>query len=92
MDLIPGKIHTFSEQTQNILRALDKDVELISFYRMGDREELEDFYKRFSNYSKRLKYRLIDLDRNPGKAKLHGITNAQTVIKCNENTRIMAAK
>jgi hypothetical protein len=87
MDLTPGKIHTFSEQTQKILRALDKDVEFISFYRMSDREELEYFYKRLSNYSKRLKYRLIDLDRNPGKAKLYGITNAQTVIKCNGNTR-----
>jgi ABC-2 type transport system permease protein len=87
VDLTPGKIHTFSEQTQKILRALDKDVEFISFYRMGDREELEYFYKRLSNYSKRLKYRLIDLDRNPGKAKLYGITNAQTVIKCNGNTR-----
>ena len=89
MDLTPGKIHSFSEQTQKILRALDKDVEFISFYRMGDREELESFYKRLGNYSKRLKYRLIDLDRNPGKAKLYGITHAQTVIKCNGNTRII---
>ncbi len=87
IDLTPGQIYTFSEQTLKILKSLDKDVEFISFYRMNDREELEDFYKRFCDYSKKLKYRLIDLDQNPGMARLYGITHVQTVIKCNGQTR-----
>ncbi len=87
VDLTPGRIYTFSEQTLKVLKSLDKDIEFISFYRMDDRVELEAFYKRLCNYSNRLKYRLIDLERNPGKAKLYGITHAQTVIKCNGETR-----
>jgi len=86
-DLTPGQIHSFSEQTLNVLKALDKDVEFVSFYRVDERAELEDFYDRLCNYSKRLKYRLIDLERNPGKARLYGFTHAQTVIKCNGQTR-----
>ena len=89
LDLTPGKIHTFSEQTQNVLKSLEKDVEFISFFRMGDREELEDFFKRLCNHSKRLKYQLIDLERNPGKAKLYGISHVQTLIKYDGKTRII---
>lgn len=87
MDVTPGKIHTFSEQTQNILKTLDKDIEFISFYRIDDREELDDFFRRLCNLSKRLTYQLIDLERNPGKAKLYGITHTQTIIKCDGNIR-----
>ena len=86
-DLTPGKIHTFSEQTQNILGSLEKDVAFISFYRANDRQELDDFFKRLCNYSNRLTYQLVDLERNPGKARLYGITHAQTVIKYNGETK-----
>lgn len=81
VDVTPGKIHTFSAQTRKILASLEKDVVFIAFYRMGDRAELEDFFQRLSNYSPKVKYRLIDLERNPGKAKLYGVTFAQTVIE-----------
>jgi hypothetical protein len=83
IDLTPGKIHTFSEQTRKVLESLEKKIEFIAFYRMDDRAELEDFFQRLSNYSSKIKYRLIDLERNPGKAKLYGVTFAQTVIEYN---------
>jgi len=83
IDLTPGKIHTFSEQTRKILASLEKDIVFIAFYRLGDRAELEDFFQRLSNYSRRIKYQLIDLERNPGKAKLYGVTFAQTIIEYN---------
>ncbi len=83
IDLTPGKIYTFSEQTRKVLESLDKEIEFIAFYRLDERAELEDFFQRLSNYSPKIKYRLIDLERNPGKAKLYGVTYAQTVIEYN---------
>jgi len=80
-DLTPGKVHSFSDQTRKVLASLENDVEFTAFYRMGDRTELADFFKRLSNYSSKIKYRLIDLERNPGKAKLYGVTYAQTFIE-----------
>ncbi|SPD74494.1 putative ABC-type uncharacterized transport system involved in gliding motility auxiliary component-like [uncultured Desulfobacterium sp.] len=88
-DLTPGKIHTFSEQTRQILKSLDKDIEFTGFYRIGERAEMRDFFERLCYYSPKLKYRLFDLDRNPGKAKLYGISNTQTVIECNGNRRVI---
>jgi len=83
IDLTPGKIHTFSAQTRKILVSLEKDIVFIAFYKLGDRAELEDFFQRLTNYSPKIKYRLIDLERNPGKAKLYGVTYAQTIVEYN---------
>ena len=88
-DLTPGKIHTFSGQTQQILKSLNKDIEFTAFYRIGERAELSDFFERLCYFSPRLKYRLFDLERNPGKAKLYGISNTQVVIECEGNKTII---
>jgi len=83
IDLTPGKIHTFSEQTRKILASIEKEIDFVAFYRPGDRAELEDFFQRLRNDCPKLKYRLIDLERNPGKAKLYGVTYAETVVEYN---------
>ncbi len=89
IDVTPGKIHSFSDQTKQILKSLEKEIEFTVFYRMGERGELEDFFERLCYYSPKLKYRMVDLERNPGKAKLYGVTYAQTVVECNGNRNVI---
>jgi len=82
-DLTPARIYSLSDQTIKILKGLDKDIQFTIFYRQGERETHDDFFGQISLHSPHIKYRLVDLDRNPGKARLRGITvSGQTIAQC----------
>ncbi len=88
-DLTPGKIHSFSDQTKKILRSLEKEVEFIAFYRLDDRSEINDFFQRLCDISPKLRYRLIDLERNPGKAELYGVDHTQAFVEYDGKRKII---
>jgi len=74
LDLTPGKAYSLSEQTTMILKSLDQDIVFTTFYRGGNRNYYEAFFRRLSLHTAHIKYRLLHLDRNPALAKLHGIS------------------
>lgn len=83
LDLTPAKIYTLSDQTIKILKLLDKDIQLSVFYQQGNRKEYDDFFRLLSSHSPHIKYRLIDLDRNPAQAKLNDVTaSGQIIAEC----------
>lgn len=91
VDLTPGKVYTMSEQTKQVLKSLDREVEFVSFYKMGERVELEDFFQRLHSLSPKVKYQLIDMDRNPGKAKMYGVSfYGQTVIEYGGKRKVIS--
>ncbi len=73
-DLTPEKKYTLSDQTKQILKGLDKKVQITVFYKKGDREEYEDQLRRFSYENSNISYRALNLDRNPVKAKNYGVS------------------
>ena len=90
VDLTPSKAYTLSEQARKILKSIESEVTFITFYRMGERAELDDFFQRLCYPSPKIKYRLIDLERYPGKAKLYGIsTYGSTVVESNGKRKII---
>ncbi|MFA4916182.1 MAG: Gldg family protein [Syntrophales bacterium] len=76
IDLTPEKIFTLSDKTQNILASLDADVNVITFYKMGEREQNAAVLDMFTSASPRIKYLLTDMDRNPGKARVYGAVHS----------------
>ena len=73
-DLTPEKKYTLSDQTKQILKELNKKVEITAFYKKGERGECEDELCRFSYESSNIHYRLLNLDKNPVKAKNYGVS------------------
>jgi hypothetical protein len=69
-DVTPEKKFTLSSQAKQVLDSLDNTLYLKTFYGPGEREKYDIFYKIISSYSSKIKYELIDLDRNPGKARV----------------------
>ena len=90
-DLTPGKSYSLSDQTINILKRIDKDIQFTVFYRQGERKQFDEFFRRLSLHSPHVRYRLFDLDRNPGQARLHGIaTYGQTLVEWEDKKEILS--
>ena len=82
VDLSLGKDYTLSEQTRKIVKSIKDDIQFNVFCQVGDRLELEELFKKIAYYSPHIKYSLIDFDRNPGKAKVYGVTShGQTIVE-----------
>jgi ABC-type uncharacterized transport system involved in gliding motility auxiliary subunit len=82
VDLTAGKIHSLSDQTLTVLKALKADVSLKAFFSEGNygRGTMENLLKLCAYHSPRIKYEFIDPDKNPGLVKHYGITQDGTTV------------
>lgn len=82
MDLTPDKVYSLSRQTKNVLDSLVGRVYIKTFYKMGEGSDFEDFFGLLSSHTPKVKYELIDIDRNPGKARIHNVSSSgHTIIE-----------
>ncbi|MBW2038918.1 MAG: GldG family protein [Deltaproteobacteria bacterium] len=81
-DLTKTKRYTLSPQSVKVLQGLKEEVKAIAFYREGEaaRKGAEDLLEQYAYLSKRFKYKFIDPDRHPGKAKKYEITSYGIVV------------
>lgn len=81
-DLTRNKRFTLSDQTQKIVQALDKDVNMIAFFSLdqGDREAATDLLQQYKRLSSRISYEFVDPDKNPGRAKSYEIKTYGTIV------------
>jgi ABC-type uncharacterized transport system involved in gliding motility auxiliary subunit len=91
-DLTEGKIHSLSEQTVKVLKNLKKDIEIKAFFRELNprRGIIEEMLKRYSYYTSKIKYEIINPDKNPSLVRELNISeDGTTVFKCgDQETRI----
>jgi hypothetical protein len=75
MDLSPEQRSALSEHARLILAALDRPVELIGFLRADDprNREIEGLLARAQAASPQVRYRLVDVNRNPAIARQYGV-------------------
>ncbi|MCX7956192.1 MAG: GldG family protein [Patescibacteria group bacterium] len=74
IDLSTNKAYSLSQSSKNILKKIDKDVE-IKFFVSSDlptklipfKNEVKDFLKEYENYSKKIKLKILD-PKNDNKA------------------------
>lgn len=91
-DLTEGKIHSLSEQTIKVLKNLKKDIEIKAFFRelSPRRGIMEEMLKRYSYYTSRIKYEIVNPDKNPSLVRELNISDdGTTIFKCgDQETRI----
>jgi ABC-type uncharacterized transport system involved in gliding motility auxiliary subunit len=82
LDLTRNKRFTLSDQTRKVLKALDKDVNVLAFFSIdqGNREVLEDLLKQYVQVSSRITYEFVDPDKNPGRARNYEIKSYGTIV------------
>ncbi|MGQ9618623.1 MAG: GldG family protein, partial [Candidatus Aminicenantia bacterium] len=91
-DLTEGKIHSLSEQTMKVLKNLKKEIEIRAFFRELNprRGIMEEMLKRYSYYTTKMRYEIINPDKNPSLVRELNISeDGTTIFKCGEQeTRI----
>lgn len=76
-DLTPTKTLTLSPQTRELLRTLDRDVQLTLFFggSPDTYQGFADLFKRYAAENSRFRYRILYRDRNLGLAQEYGATH-----------------
>lgn len=82
IDFTKSKKFSLSDQTQKILKNLNKEVNLTCFFKtvQPNRKEVEDLLKQYALYSYRFKYKFVDPDRKPEIAQKYKIQNYGTIV------------
>ncbi len=82
LDVTRERLHSVSDQTIKVLNGLDKDIEVLAFFKdVGlDRLEFQELMGEYTGRSHRIKVRFIDADKEPGVARKYEIDDYGTVI------------
>ena len=75
IDLTPDKRYQLSDYTRRVLGELEDDVRVLAFLRSDDKRnrDIEDLLSRVSLSSKRVRYQVVDVNRNPALAREYGV-------------------
>ncbi len=82
IDLTPEKRFTLSDHARNVLRDLDRDVQIVAFLRSDDprNAEIEDLLGRVRNLSAHVRYAMVDVNRNPAVARQYGVDSYGSLV------------
>jgi gliding motility-associatede transport system auxiliary component len=82
VDFTAAKLHSLSDQSVTVLKALKADIALKCFFREGNygRAALENLLKLYAYHSGHVKYEFIDPDKNPGLVKRYDVTQDGTTV------------
>ncbi len=79
-DFTEGKIYSLSPQTIKVLKNLKGELKITAFYPQEISFRAEDTLKLYKIYSPKIKYEIIDPNKNPGIARRYNITEENTVV------------
>jgi gliding motility-associatede transport system auxiliary component len=80
-DLTPTQSYVLSDATHKIAANIDQPIRITFFYNSqesGQRRQMEDVLRLFTQESPQISYRLLDLDRSPALAKKYGVSTFNT--------------
>jgi ABC-type uncharacterized transport system involved in gliding motility auxiliary subunit len=78
-DLTEGKVFSLSPQSASVVKNLENDLEIHAFVEGGVNPELRDLLDSYSYQSARIKYQLVDPDRQPEMAERYSVSAYNTV-------------
>lgn len=86
------KLYSLSDQTIKVLKGLDKDVDILAFFKeVGpDRKEFQDLINGYIRRTGRIKVRFVDPDKDPGVAKKYGISEYGAVVLISGDQNVKA--
>ncbi len=88
-DLTKNSLYSLSDQTTKILKGLNKNVEIIGFYKNAEQSAAKDILDEYRFRSKNLTYSLIDPDEKPEMTKKYDVTKYNTIVVESNNKREM---
>ncbi len=80
-DLTPTKSFVLSDEAQRVAQGLQVPIRVTAFYNAQEsqqRRQMEDVLQLFADASRRITYRLLDLDRSPALAKKYNVGSFNT--------------
>jgi len=82
VDFTSSKLHSLSDQSVKVVKALKNDIIIKAFFREGNysRGSMQNLMKIYAYQSPRLKAEFIDPDKNPGLVKRYQVTQDGTTI------------
>ncbi len=82
IDMTKNKLYTLSDKTDQVLENLEKEVEIIGFFKEDSAllPDIAELLKEYKNKTNNIKYSLIDMDSNPVKARAYEVTDYDTVV------------
>jgi ABC-type uncharacterized transport system involved in gliding motility auxiliary subunit len=82
VDLTESKRYSISDQSQKVVKALNDEITIKTFYQEADpkRDQTRDLLETYRYYSNKINYQLIDPDREPGLAKHYKIRTYGTLV------------
>ena len=81
-DVTASKLHSLSDQSVKVLKALKRDISVKAFFREGNysRGAFESLMKIYAYESPKIKVEFIDPDKNPGLVKRYAVTQDGTTV------------
>ena len=81
-DLSSSHTFTLAPQSVNVVKGLKQEVKITGFFQENSpaRTEFKDLIESYHYHNPKVRYELVDPDKNPGAARSYGITQPDTVV------------
>lgn len=79
-DWTENKLYSLADQTEKIVDGLDKDVNILAFFRASDQKSAQDLLDEYSFGSDYITYEFVDPDEQPQIARQYQVKQYNTVV------------
>jgi len=79
-DLTKNKLHTFSDQTDKVMKTLKSDLNATLYGDMSSKERNRPVFDNYRKASGKFKFELVDPNKEPTRAKAAGIKKMDTLV------------
>ena len=79
-DLTKNKIHTFSDQSEKVMKSLKSDLTATFYGDVNSREKYRPIFDNYKKLSNKFQFELIDPSKEPMKTKAAGIKKPDTLV------------
>lgn len=80
LDLTKNKLHTFSDQTEKLMKGLKSDLTATFYGDFGAREKYKPIFNNYKDLSPKFKLEVVDPNKEPSRAKQAGIKKMDTLV------------
>ncbi|MBS1959704.1 MAG: GldG family protein [Bdellovibrionales bacterium] len=80
LDTTKNKLHTFSDQSEKVMKGLTKELHATLYGDFGTREKYRPVIDNYKKLSNKFKFELVDPNKEPTRAKTAGIKKMETLV------------
>ncbi len=80
LDLTKNKIHTFSEQSEKVMKGLTDELKAEFYGDIGSKEKFRALFNNYKKLTNKFKFELVDPNKEPLRVKQAGIKKTETLV------------